>query len=61
MTKFNFKINKFIFSYFSIIIKRIKMDLSMTEKRGMRPENRVFYENIFKLIDTDGGGGKPKL
>lgn len=34
------------------------MNFTLAQKRGIPPENRALYENIFKLIDVDGGGGK---
>lgn len=34
------------------------MDVSVAGRGGIRQENRALYENIFKMIDNDGGGGK---
>lgn len=32
------------------------MDFGGAGRGGMRPENRKLYENIFRMIDKDGGG-----
>lgn len=32
------------------------MDFGGAGRGGIRPENRLLYENIFRMIDKDGGG-----